>query len=60
MSSSERCSERTPKNSSANPPQAITAAPMKNPVATWLSWWELIRLPNNRGPVIPPIAVPTA
>ena len=48
MSSSERCSERTPKRSSAMPPSAITPAPMKNPVATSLTLPELIRLPEQQ------------
>ena len=60
MFSSGTCSALTPKNSSTMPPTAITAAPMRNAVATSLRLPDAIRLPNRSGPVIPPIAVPTA
>jgi hypothetical protein len=38
----------------------MTAAPIKNPIATWPSSPVAISLPNSSGPVIPPTAVPIA
>ena len=60
MSSSDCCSARTPKNSSAMPPSAIAPAPMKKPMATWSALPLWMNWPNSSGPAIPPTAVPTA
>ena len=42
------------------PPTAITAAPMKKAITTWLTSPDSISFPNRSGPVMPPIAVPIA
>ena len=42
------------------PPIAITAAPMKKPVATWSASPLWMNWPNSSGPTMPPVAVPIA
>ena len=46
----DSCSALTPKNSSTMPPIAITAAPMKKPIATWTRSPVSISFPNRSGP----------
>jgi hypothetical protein len=60
MFSSDWPSARTPHSSSATPPSAIAAAPMKKPVATWSALPLWMNWPKRSGPEMPPTAVPTA
>ncbi len=60
MSSRLPCSAFTPKMSSMTPPRAITAAEIQKAIATVPRSPEAIIRLNSSGPVIPPMAVPTA